>query len=403
MRIPAYSLLLSLILSVVIFGISNSVLLESLLFQNEVQLQRKQVQLSLNSYSGINFALEYPGLALETIPLFEEDSVLLIRKPWGVFEIIHSSALDKGKAVHPKSVLAGSPMDKDQCLYLANTNRALSLSGQTFIEGKAIVPKMGVKRAYIEGKNFSGKHLVNGAIQYSTNSQLPPNKELAPSTYEQFKPQEDDSLVFLDDLPDTLIHPYNERRISVLCESKYLNGFYKGNILLYSEGELEISSSVLLNDVLVSAKSLEIQSSQFSAAQYYASESIQVENSELAYPSILILNRKSQEEKKEGIRIENSLVDGGVYLNTDQNQRQQSIGIRIDKKSTVRGELVSDNWIELKGKVIGSVTAHHFFLKTPSSVYENHLLDATISSKELPDGYLSLANQSSKKILKWLD
>ena len=62
--------------------------------------------------------------------------------------------------------------------------------------------------------------------------------------------------------------------------------------------------------------------------------------------------------------------------------------------------------IELKGDVWGSVYCDKFILSTSSSVYENHLLDATIDFSRLSKHYVGinvLDDAANKKVIKWLN
>ena len=60
----------------------------------------------------------------------------------------------------------------------------------------------------------------------------------------------------------------------------------------------------------------------------------------------------------------------------------------------------------MKGQVHGSLYTDKFLLSTPSSVYENHLLNATIDASALPASFVGvglLNTNSEKKVVAWLE
>src|SRR5690554_8223894 len=65
-------------------------------------------------------------------------------------------ALLTGIKVNPKNLPA---------LYLSDNNKPLKITGNTILRGALFVPKRGIERAFIQGKNFSNKDLYIGRKQ----------------------------------------------------------------------------------------------------------------------------------------------------------------------------------------------------------------------------------------------
>ena len=62
--------------------------------------------------------------------------------------------------------------------------------------------------------------------------------------------------------------------------------------------------------------------------------------------------------------------------------------------------------MDFKGKVYGALSCDHFLLTTPSSVYENHLLNAEIDPSLLSADFVggdTHTENSKRDIVKWLN
>ena len=160
-----YALFLSVIISLFLGGM---ILFSSAnrQFINQMDMQDRLMK---NAYSGIEYGLAnsqemLAGKELE-LDLFEKgiDSVNLTKKTWGAYTAIQSTAHHKN-ATYSKLVLAGQLNEANAPnLYLTDQGRPFSICGETRIEGKCQIPKAGVKRAYIEGKNYTGKEMIYGS------------------------------------------------------------------------------------------------------------------------------------------------------------------------------------------------------------------------------------------------
>ncbi|MEZ5199162.1 MAG: hypothetical protein R2764_23105 [Bacteroidales bacterium] len=69
------------------------------------------------------------------------------------------------------------------------------------------------------------------------------------------------------------------------------------------------------------------------------------------------------------------------------------------------GQIYWDGIFDFKGKVYGSVACKKFLLKTPSSIYENHLMDVRIDLESLSKHYTGIeltGTERVKKVIQWL-
>ena len=80
--------------------------------------------------------------------------------------------------------------------------------------------------------------------------------------------------------------------------------------------------------------------------------------------------------------------------------------VKLGKESMVEGLIYSQGYSDIQGNLHGTLITNGFILVTPSSVYENHLLNAVIDRKALSNffvGGLILNKTGGKKIAKWLN
>ena len=223
MRLRAYSLFFSLIISVLVFMIINSFVIESLQFNHSKNNYRSIIRNGVNAMSGIYYALssEIEIGESQQVQLFENDRdlVRIQKKQWGAFEVITSITKKNGYAME-KTALVGSQMELREVLILSNLNRPLALSGSTKITGDCILPKAGVKRAYIEGQSYSGKKLINGLISYA-QSQIELDLDFFQhNPYINGDFSDEDSVIIFDGPMDSLIQPFFKNTIVVILPNE---------------------------------------------------------------------------------------------------------------------------------------------------------------------------------------
>ena len=103
---------------------------------------------------------------------------------------------------------------------------------------------------------------------------------------------------------------------------------------------------------------------------------------------------------------ENDTISGNLFAYKKQNDVLKQAGLVISEKSVVYGHIYSNGYVDLKGTVDGSLMCNKIVLKTASSVYENHLLNAVIDATRLSKYYvgINLVDESNvKKVVKWLN
>lgn len=401
-----YALFLLTIVSIVLAGMFQMSTLNKNL-ESKFEIESILVN---NSKSGIAYAQAY-FLELEpnkktTVCLFNEgiDSVMLSKKSWGAYQIIESKAVHQQQSF-TKQVMVGSDSKSElPNLYLANQGRPLSVCGTTKIEGKAYLPESGIKRAYIGGTSYQGDKLIYGSKQNS-EKQLPSiNDELIlqMNLVEGEKMEWDNELESFNCPFDSIpVHFYSNQPIVVDHQK------LTGQIIIESTDSVLVTVNSILKDVIIKSPKIIIESGFRGNLQCLASEKIEIQSDViLEYPSVLGLVESEQKDESATIIIdENAQVVGTVFLLSEAPNFRQPIQLSIQKNAILNGLVYCNGETELKGEINGSLYTQSFYLKTASSGYQNHLLDAKITNN-LPKEFIpiSLLEESNKvKIIQWLN
>ncbi|MDA8956457.1 hypothetical protein N9H19_02440 [Flavobacteriales bacterium] len=393
MKLKAGALLYAVFASVVMLVISILILLLLDFFNQNVSFFKNEIHLKDNLHSAIqlSMALENGSYLLD---LYSEkkDSVLIVKKQWGVFNYVLVESFNN-KRFLKKAALLGDRINKSKVLELSPYNKVLNLCGKSKINGDVYLPDQGVKRAYIEGRSFVGDQLINGTIGLSDHDWN--------YTLENFDKTD---FQFEEDLSDSLVHPFSQETIYIYEQDRLVLGSnsYKGNIVIESETSIFVSSQCSLEDVILIAPIIVLESGFSGQLQLIGSDSILIEeNVALLYPSSIICNSKKPSVKL----LDSAIVEGVIFIKSQLNNRHFP-NLEIHKNALVRGQVYCHGNVEFEGSVYGQMYVDRFILHTNTTVYENHLLDITLDNSLLSSSYLGIHFDdinAKKGIVKWLD
>ncbi len=418
--VKATALFYAIAVSLIIAILSSLLIFYS--YINTLHFERNLViqKLQLNAVSGLNILLTNQTLVSlgekKTIDLFNEgsDSVELERKIWGGFEICTSKAFFKND-LSSKTALTGYDFfeSNETSLYLCDLGKPLSLCGKTVLKGVCFIPKAGVKRGYIEGQNFYGDKLIDGTINTS-QPQLPEVNKFSIKSMEELCADPFsvyDSIINMEETEtgDTIFNSFMNKTLVIYKPGIFLldKQDLSGNIVVYSKKQIIVQPGSRLKDIILIAPSVIVEEEFSGSFQVFVKDSAVVKRKcNLQYPTLIGLISNEQSFNNAFIRIEEHVKITGILFAFSENSfTQKKVGINIGKDAELRGEVFSSGWIDLKGTVYGSLFCNRFILKTPSSVYENHLLNATVDFSKLSPHFagIDLIEQSNhKKIVKWL-
>lgn len=399
-KVRAGSLIYALCITLILSILSGSLIL--LAFNTRTLIERNFIaekQLT-NVSSALNYYLtnasDWDNSGSIELDLFKKgaDSVEITKKRWGLFDVVNCRA-HQGATKAEGAFMVGLKRPADlTALYLSDQNKPLAVCGRTLIKGKTFLPLQGIKRAYIEGQNFMGSQLVKGLTKVSgpTVPELEKENELSAFIRRQFN--DTDSILSIEELKTNkvLVNSFNHRTIILLstADVDLDNYTLKGNVIIKCAGTVTIKPSSVLQDILIFGKAIEFKKGFAGNLQAFAEDSITVgEEVKLNYPSsVCILATKKAEANSRLTLLRNSLVKGNVVNFNAADIQSKYINIKMDEGVKVTGLVYTPGYMDFKGDVTGSLYCGGFILRTPSAVYENHLLNAVVNAAELPDYYV---------------
>lgn len=414
--IKAGALLYAMFLVIVVTIISSSFIFINFYNGEYVISLLKKEQLLKDVESGINYGLVFhqnlPFNQIFNIDLFDDEQhqVILEKKMWGAFYVLKSiSQWHKSKLIRTALVGTDFKQSEQTVLYLTDQNKPLSLCGNTKIVGDCYLPESGVKRAYIEGSNFIGNQLING-IKHNSSKTLPElNSEVI--DYNKNYSSANDSVISIEVIEekDSILNSFQNTTLQLYLPSTYCieNKVIQGNVVIKSDQQIIVSSSANISEVVLYAKSVIVEKGFIGDIQIFSEDSIIIEDEcHLKYPSVLaLLSTENSDNQK--IQIgENSKLTGSVFLYKKNFNRNNQGIISIAKGVEIHGQVYSSELMELKGSIYGGAFCQKLLLRTPSSVYENHLLNATIDRSRMSNYFVGVPLTEAPKqqgVIKWLN
>ncbi len=370
-------------------------------------------QLKGNAKSSVNYLLGNTNIKYHHAHQFDlyvtgNDSVQVEKHYWGLFDLIKASAF---RGVHHTSIYALVGKKPDAwgvaSLYLADENRPLSLAGSTVVNGTCFLPQAGVRTAYVEGKGFTGKDLIKGEVKTSKVT-LPALPGLLVERLRHYGRVRETILpnsVPLRKLVGSTSVSFKAPPLQVqVPDGSILDGVrLSGNVMLISQGEIIIPSSAQLEEVLVLARKVTVQGGFTGRLQVLAQDTVIVEaGCRLSYPSSLVAynqNGKCRVELGEG-----STVEGVFLVGSTEHEALNNTAV-LHKDALLEGQAYVDGMVELKGHISGTLACRRFFLLTPTTLYENHLLDCEINVQKRSSYFLTspLLSEARMEIVQWLN
>jgi hypothetical protein len=216
-----------------------------------------------------------------------------------------------------------------------------------------------------------------------------------------------DTIVPLSSAGNELSNSFLDPSLVLYAEkSGVLSGSYRGNIVILCPGELTLSSSLVLDNVLVFARRIRVEDSFSGTAQLFATDTLVTgKRCRFGYPSVLAVYRDAGSKGALVQLDEDSELTGFMLVLEEQVSGRKS-QVSIEKNAAVNGLVYSPGELQLKGIVKGSLYTGSFVLRTLSGIYENHLLDVTVDAEGLSREFAGPAifkKPGNKTIMKWLN
>ncbi len=390
---------IAVIVGVLLLGL---ILINSVYSKAEINFQTRN-KLVLNVKSGLEYCLASSELPEEEIvDLFQEpsDSILIQSKPYGLLSRVEITAFHGSDSVGKTFILGNKSIKNTKtALYLCNSNKAIGVCGSTLLKGDVFVPERGVERVYIEGQNFIGSKLFWGEKKQSDSNlpELQPNiktniEAIFSATGNDPFPIEKDSIIA------------GKQPIILSSEEPiYLDKVVKGNVSVFSNQFIIVNSSSELDGTILRAPTIIFENGFKGSVQAFARDSIIVASDvELLYPSFLVLKALTEHNYSCKITIgEDVKMIGNILLLQEKFSLKNNGVVTIEEGSILNGTIYSEAYTQLKKcEVQGEVYTKKFYLKTPSSIYENTLLNVKIDPSKKDSNMIDLGLDKSER--NWL-
>lgn len=410
--LKARALFYAIIVSVLIALLSGLLITISSLHRLQQIDQFAQTHAQLNISSAVALltadADEHFDHKAQTLFVDEPDIVWLHKKNWGLFEVASAKTLLRHNTqidTLEKAFFLGSRGSTitESALYLLDQNEPLVVAGKTYIGGTAYLPTAGIKRGMIGGQSFMGSELVAGK-QLKSKSTFPKvESDKMEQLLQDLKQQEakewDGTANYVPFTQDPIVI----RQSSIYLDQEKL----RGNIWVIATDTLVISKRAQLEDIIAYAPTVIVEEGFQGTLQLYARDELRVEpDCAFLYPSILGLLKTSESVEKPFLVLGEGSTMEGALVAYQQQRGRYSPRVKIEAATLIRGQVLVDGQLELKGQVDGHVTAKKFRVRTASASYDNYLWNTSIDRRKLPDFYVApffLKEQKGRAVVKWIN
>ncbi|WP_205511068.1 hypothetical protein [Longitalea arenae] len=411
-RVPANSLVLTIIIALVLAILCSSVIVLAYYSRQHQITATIDQRLNRNLESAMNLVLEGSGgwadETIDTLDLFDQqaDSVTIKKRYWGVFEVAcitaFSNVFSKNKAFISGTAL---PAYMDGCLYLADHRRPLAVNGNTVLTGDVYLSKGGIKPIYINQRAYSGSSLVNGKIKTSEEALPRLDASIIDHLYKMTK----DSVLAME-LPaaDSLVRAFDDSTTCMYSKDIWqLAGMtIKGHVMIKADSLIEADASTHLEDVILIAPVIRFKKGFTGTVQAIATDSLIAEaGSVFNYPSALVLLKEPGLKMQNVMRMEEGCNFQGLIIASCDPADVIKSRVEIKKNTLINGVVYVMGYCALGGQVNGSVLADFFIYQEQNIMYENTLVDVNLSRGELSPYFIGspVFHQATRKqIIKWV-
>jgi len=312
-----------------------------------------------------------------------DDSIRVKKINWGAYLLICAETKNRHQYLSQSGIF-GTHLNGDTGLMISDNSRPVGLSGNIIFRSGCYLPRAGTKPAYIEGQNYTNNALNSLYTRHSPGSIPLVNNELIKDLKEQVEklnPNLDSAVVSLARFYD---QPFSQKTIVWENPGAHLSKLNLSNNIKIICEDIEIDSSAHLENVLIICNKARFKKGFRGKIHVIASDSISMEEScEFSYPSsFVLLSDQNADGNMNSIQFNRKckFYGGILALHGDGGAlSRQKVFVKLNSAGEVNGFIYSANYIHLEGIINAMVIADKLLLKTPSAVYENHMLGCEIN------------------------
>ncbi|MDL2320126.1 hypothetical protein LJC45_03230 [Alistipes sp. OttesenSCG-928-B03] len=289
---------------------------------------------------------------------------------WGLYEVVAIGTADGG-ASSVRMLGKAKPAHENPALWVCDRRKAVSFSGTTALFGEAWIPARGVQYSQMYSVAFKGRQLEPAQIRTS-GEELPAIDPATRNVAEALWRLAEDTL------SDGYLSAARSFREPLLCarvSGGHLDGDARGRVVIKGD-DLIIGRECTLQDVLVVAASVRVESGFRGKVQIFARDSVVLEdNVLLEYPSGIFLDG----DTPDGCLTLGDACEVNGYVIVEETTRPkgrpkaryiQPPGARV------RGLLRVDGVAQVEGAVTGSAWLRESYYFTPRGYYSDIFYNA---------------------------
>lgn len=392
--IKAHSLLYAIYICLIVSIICGALLYFSNLY-NQLNLHYNlQEEMYIHNQSIVNFALGNNTIQ-EEIPVDEKSGIegFYTTKQYGLLTLLTAKSVLRSDTI-TSAHFVGSYSSNKIAIHLANFTKPLSYNGIVKINGDNLLPSTYIEPSYINNK--PNELSVKGKTTIS-DIRLP---EINPDFAKIFEGMYAEKTVLseIEKPKDSLFYnSFHNTTKEIYVNSVVENLIFKGNLILRNKDSIRIKKNTVLEDVILMAPKITFEEGFSGNVQVFATKEIELEEKvNLNYPSVICVFNNGPEESL--IKIKKaSTITGAVVLFGNSFENINKNSIEIDSEGLIFGDIYCTGKLDLKSNANGSVYTNRFFLKTPSSTYENTISDIEINPAKKPGYFISIPLFEAKK------
>lgn len=409
--IKAAALYIVIIVALLIAIICASLLSVAFYYRIEAQKAARVERLSNNLKSGVALLLSTTKFGVDSVKIMDlygnqEDSLLISKASWGTFDLNIIKAF-ASKDTLKQVFLSGSLFVDSSSIYLADEDRPLLISGSTSINGNVEIPRAGIRAAYVEGRPYINKKLIFGKIKNSGRVLPKLNKGLISQLVSVFN-KSGSKLPNSDSLKNSFFNrPLFYKLNGNDCVLKQRS--IAGKVILVADSIVTIGSGMDLRDIQVFAPAIIVEPGFKGVCQLFAKDSIIIgKNCEFDYPSFAGVFKPDSGALQPKLTLGDGSQFSGVLFTYENKQSNLQTLISIGENCLVQGQVYATGYLKLNksADIHGKVYTTRFMMQTPTTLYENYLIDVSINRRLLSEYYLTSSlfkiKNEEQKVLKWL-
>lgn len=284
-------------------------------------------------------------------------------------------------------------------LWLSNRNIPLTLAGSTAIKGPVYAPQVGVKYLDAPDNKFSGKPVDTGNLK--TSGRYLPRLSWGTWRYlDSLKTKKEQSRDYRT-APEKYIS-FEEPTQYIRCNERKETAIQlSGNVVLYGE-RLVLSKESILQDIIIVARTVVIESGFRGSAQIICADSIRVKpNVKLDYPSGLFVDSSGQNAPCVIIE-ENSVINGyvGIHWGEKYHYVLGNPCFILKNHALVRGLVYVDGSSYINGSIKGAAYLKDCISFVGREMYVETLRDVSIERDDSLAFPILLDGPYKRKIMK---